>query len=157
MKGPKDLLTMLFLVGMLPAIGEELFFRGILQKLFIQVFKKAWPGIIFTGFLFSAIHMQFMGFFPRMALGIVLGALYWYSGSLYTSMLGHFIFNAISIIFVYLKVADLNSKAGYSLGFSAIGIVSIVGVIYLLRYMRKKSTTDYAVEFPNYTDEIPGG
>lgn len=157
MKGPKDLLTMLFLVGMLPAIGEELFFRGILQKLFIQIFKKAWPGIIFTGFLFSAIHMQFMGFFPRMALGIVLGALYWYSGSLYASMLGHFVFNAISIVFVYLKVADLDSKAGYSLGFSAIGIVSIVGVVYLLRYLRKKSTTDYAVEFPNYTDEIPGG
>jgi cbb3-type cytochrome oxidase subunit 3 len=72
-------------------------------------------------------------------------------------MLGHFVFNAISIIFVYLKVADLDSKAGYSLGFSAIGIVSIAGVVYLLRYLRKKSTTDYAIEFPNYTDETPGG
>ena len=92
MKGPKDLLIMIFLVGMLPAIGEELFFRGILQKLFIQIFKKAWPGIIFTAFLFSAIHMQFMGFFPRMALGIILGALYWYSGSLYAIHAGPFCF-----------------------------------------------------------------
>ena len=85
MKSPADLVLPIFLVGALPAIGEELFFRGILQKFFIQIFKSAWPGIIFTGFLFSAIHMQFMGFLPRMALGIILGALYWYSGSLYSS------------------------------------------------------------------------
>ena len=54
--------------------------------------------------------MQFMGFLPRMALGIILGALYWYSGSLFTSMLGHFIFNSINILLIYFKVADLDSK-----------------------------------------------
>jgi uncharacterized protein len=155
MKTPVDLLIALFLVGVMPAVGEELFFRGILQKLFIQIFKKAWPGIIFTGFLFSAIHMQFMGFLPRMALGIILGSLYWYSGSLYASMLGHFVFNSINILFVYSKVADLGSKTSYSLGFTAIGILSLAGVVFLLNYLRKKSTTSYAVEFPTYTDNTP--
>src|SRR5450755_3653907 len=148
MKTPVDLLIALFLVGVMPAVGEELFFRGILQKLFIQIFKKAWPGIIFTGFLFSAIHMQFMGFLPRMALGIILGSLYWYSGSILTSMLGHFIFNTINILLIYLKLADLDSKSGAGMVFSLIGLVCLILVVFLLNYLRKKSTTTYIKEFP---------
>ena len=127
MKKPADLVLPVILVGALPAIGEELFFRGILQKLFIQIFKSAWPGIIFTGFLFSAIHMQFMGFLPRMALGIILGALYWYSGSIYISMLGHFVFNTINILLIYFKVADLDSNSSSSLPFSFLGVAFIGG------------------------------
>ena len=117
MKGPGDLFKVIILVGALPAIGEELFFRGILQKLFIQIFKSALPGIIFTGFLFSAFHMQFMGFLPRMALGIVLGALYWYSGSLYTSILGHFIFNTININAHLFQICRPGFEAGNQYGF----------------------------------------
>ena len=145
MKSPADLLKTIFLVGALPAIGEELFFRGILQRLFIQIFKSAWPGIILLAFLFSAFHMQFMGFIPRMALGIILGALYWYSGSIYTSMLGHFIFNTINIFLIYFKVADLDSKPGTVCGYMLIGLASMAGVVFLLNLIRKKSTTTYAV------------
>jgi membrane protease YdiL (CAAX protease family) len=157
MKGPGDLMLVIFLVGALPAIGEELFFRGILQKLFIQIFKSAWPGIIFTAFLFSAFHMQFMGFLPRMALGIILGALYWYSGSLYTSMLGHFVFNTINILLIYYKVAALDSKPGSGMVFSLIGSASLAAVIFLLNYFRKKSTTTYESEFPLIVENMPSG
>jgi membrane protease YdiL (CAAX protease family) len=147
-KTSSGLLMAIFFVGALPAIGEELFFRGILQKLFIQIFKSAWPGIIFTAFLFSAFHMQFMGFLPRMALGIILGALYWYSGSLLTSMLGHFLFNTINILLIYFKFADLNSKSPSGMTFSLIGVASLAIVVFLLNYMRKKSATTYAGEYP---------
>jgi membrane protease YdiL (CAAX protease family) len=155
MKGPRDLMVTTFLVGILPAIGEELFFRGILQKLFIQIFKKAWPGIIFTGFLFSAFHMQFMGFLPRMALGIILGALYWYSGSILTSMLGHFVFNTINILLIYFKVADLDSKTSANLALTIFGMASLAVVAFLLNYMRKKSTTTYAAVFPTGFENFP--
>ncbi len=153
LKTPADLAMAIFLVGALPAIGEELFFRGILQKLFIQIFKSAWPGIIFTAFLFSAFHMQFMGFLPRMALGIILGALYWYSGSILTSMLGHFAFNSINILLIYFKVSDLDSKSSSNMAFNLIGLASLALVVFLLYYLRKKSTTSYSIEFPP-TDEI---
>ena len=153
MKGPADLLRTIFLVGALPAIGEELFFRGILQRLFIQIFKSAWPGIIFTAFLFSAFHMQFMGFLPRMALGIILGALCWYSGSIYTSMLGHFIFNTINILLIFFKVADLDSKTTTGAGYALFGLASMAGVVFLLNYLRKKSTTTYEVEFPPVVED----
>jgi len=148
MKTPVDLLATVFLAGALPAIGEELFFRGILQKLFIQVFKSPWSGIIFTGFLFSAFHMQFMGFIPRITLGIILGALYWYSGSIYTSMLGHFIFNTISVFLIYFRIADMDDKGGMGMGYLVIGLVSLIIVVFLINYLRKKSTTSYAVVFP---------
>jgi membrane protease YdiL (CAAX protease family) len=161
MKSPLDLLMTLLLAGALPAISEELFFRGILQKLFIQIFKSAWPGIIFTAFLFSAFHMQFMGFIPRMALGVILGALYWYSGSIYTSMVGHFIFNSINVFLIYFKVADLDSNSSISLGYVLIGLVSLIIVIFLIIYLRKQSSTAYAAVFPpakeyNIFDEPDG-
>jgi uncharacterized protein len=148
MKGPADLITPIFLVGVLAAIGEEVFFRGILQKFFIQIFKSAWPGIIFTGFIFSAVHMQFMGFIPRMVLGVVLGSLYWFTGSLYLSILAHFIFNSISLFLMYFKVADLDSKSNGNLLFVLLGISSLAAVAFLVNYLRKKSTTTYATEFP---------
>lgn len=154
LKTPAELVGMIILVAALPAIGEELFFRGILQKIFIQIFKKAWPGIIFTGFLFSAFHMQFLGLLPRMALGIILGSLYWYTGSLYTSILGHFIYNTINIFLIYFKVADLNSKSSSGVAFSLIGVVSMSVVVLLINYLRKKSTTSYDVEFPTESDNI---
>ncbi len=146
-KTPVELLKTIILVCALPAIGEELFFRGILQKLFIQIFKSAWPGIIFTAFLFSAFHMQFMGLIPRMALGIILGCLYWYSGSLYTSMLGHFIYNTINVLLIYFHFADLDSKPGSVMVFSLIGLISLGLVTFLLNLLRKKSTSQYSTEF----------
>ena len=149
MKSPVDLLMTILLAGALPAISEELFFRGVLQKLFIQIFRSAWPGIIFTAFLFSAFHMQFMGFIPRMALGVILGALYWYSGSIYTSMLGHFIFNSINVFLIYYKVAELDSNTtSISLGYVLIGLASIIVIIFLIKYLRKQSVTTYNGEFP---------
>jgi len=63
MNSPKDLLVSILLVGVLAAVGEELFFRGILQRIFIQIFKSPWWGIIVTAAIFSAIHGQFLGLF----------------------------------------------------------------------------------------------
>ncbi len=103
MKDYKDLLFSILLVGVMAAVGEELFFRGILQRIIIQIFRNPWIGIIVTAAIFSAIHGQFLGFIPRMILGMVLGALYWYSGSLWPSILGHFIFNSFQIIMLLLS------------------------------------------------------
>ena len=154
MKGGRDLVKSILLLGVLPAVGEELFFRGILQKLFIQIFRKAWPGIIFTAFLFSAFHMQFMGFLPRMALGVILGALYWYSGSLLTSMAGHFTFNTINVLLIYFNISDIDAKTETSLVFILIGLVSLAIVIFLLNWLRNKSATSYYREFQNDSDSV---
>jgi uncharacterized protein len=147
MKNPADLLLSIVLVGALPAIGEELFFRGVLQRLFIQIFKSTWPGIIFTAALFSAFHGQFMGFLPRMILGIVLGSLYWYSGSIFTSMLGHFVYNTMNILLIYFKVSEVDSKNATNWMITLIGLISLAVVVFLINFLKKKSTTTYAGVF----------
>jgi membrane protease YdiL (CAAX protease family) len=86
----------------------NLFF--VVQRIFVRQFGQAWPAIIFSAFLFAALHMQFYGFFPRLALGILLGAIYWYSGSLWVAILAHFVYDAILITLVYFNPAMLNDE-----------------------------------------------
>ena len=88
----------IILLSVLPAIGEELFFRGILQKLFDKVTKNQLTSILITATIFSAYHFQFQTFLPRFFMGIMLGYLLVWSGSILVPMLAHFLHNFISII-----------------------------------------------------------
>lgn len=92
----------LFIIAALPAIGEELLFRGVLQKLFIDLTKNKHWAIWVTAILFSALHMQFFGFFPRMLLGALMGYLFVYSGSIWVPIFAHFVNNALVVIGSYL-------------------------------------------------------
>lgn len=102
MNSPADLWINLLMIAIIPAIGEELFFRGVLQRIFTAAFKSSGIAIVVTAIIFSALHGQFLGFFPRMLLGILLGGLYALSGNLKLSMLAHFINNGLQVVLVYL-------------------------------------------------------
>ena len=80
----------LALLALLPAIAEEFFFRGVLQRLLTQLVRNGWLAVFITAVFFSAIHMQFLGFVPRVVLGFVMGAIYYLSGNLWLSIAGHF-------------------------------------------------------------------
>ncbi len=97
------LLANLLIIAIVPAIGEELFFRGMLQNIFKNWFKNIHWAVIVTSVIFSAIHLQFYGFLPRLLLGIILGYLYVWSGSIWTSVIFHFLNNAIAVIYAYLS------------------------------------------------------
>jgi len=159
MKNAGDLWESVVLVGLLAAIGEELFFRGILQRILIQAFKSPWAGIVVTAAIFSAIHGQFLGFIPRMILGMILGALYWYSGSLLPAIAGHFVFNSLQVVLLYYKVIDNdNAHNGVSEHMiPVVGIISLVVIVVLLNYLRKRSVTTYAKVYapPSVTDGFP--
>jgi membrane protease YdiL (CAAX protease family) len=92
----------MFVVAVLPAIGEEIVFRGLLQNEFYRNTKNIHLSIWISAVLFSAIHIQFFGFVPRMLLGAMFGYLYHWSGSLSMAILAHFINNAFSVIAIYL-------------------------------------------------------
>jgi membrane protease YdiL (CAAX protease family) len=98
----KDFFINLFLVAIIPAIGEELFFRGILQRLIIKSTRKVWLSIFITSILFSAIHGEMLGFMPRVVLGFALGAIYVISGNLWLSILAHVLNNGSQIVLLYL-------------------------------------------------------
>lgn len=93
----------LLVLALMPALGEELFFRGALQRLFGEVMPKAWP-VWLAAFVFSAVHMQFFGFVPRMLLGAFFGYLLLWSGSLWLPVLAHLVNNAVVVVFRYLQM-----------------------------------------------------
>lgn len=92
----------LLVIGLLAGIGEEVFFRGVLQPK-LQVYTgNGHLAVWLTAFIFSAIHMQFFGFFPRMVLGAIFGYLYLYSGSLFYPIIAHILNNSLTVTLVYL-------------------------------------------------------
>lgn len=96
------LLFNLLVIALIPAIGEELTFRGVMQQSLVKRCKNVHVGIILSAAIFSFIHFQFYGFLPRMFLGILLGYMFYYSGSLWTSILMHFINNGAAVVVAYL-------------------------------------------------------
>ncbi len=101
MDGPGDLMLSLFIMALLPAVGEELLFRGVIQKIFHEQTGRHHVAIWITAAIFSAIHMQFFGFLPRLVMGAALGYLFYWSGSLLYPMLAHFLNNAIAVSLAY--------------------------------------------------------
>ena len=140
----KDLLLLIICIAGLAAVGEELLFRGIAQRLLIKMFKNPWVGIIVAAFLFSAMHLQFYGFLPRFVLGILLGVIYWYSGSLWTAILAHFVYDAVLIVAAYFNPELLNEEKTLKLsGMALVATISLVLVVLLVGWMRKKSAVTY--------------
>ncbi len=92
----------LIYVGLLTAIAEEFMFRGAMQTIFEKWFKNTHVAIWVTAILFSAFHMEFFGFLPRMFLGVVFGYFVAYSGSIWPAVWGHFINNGMAVIVTYL-------------------------------------------------------
>ena len=97
----------LLVIGLLAGIGEEYLFRGILQPKLHQYTGNPHLGVWIAAFVFSAIHMQFYGFFPRMLLGALFGYLYLYSGSLVYPILAHILNNSFTVTLVYLSKLGL--------------------------------------------------
>ncbi|TYZ08851.1 CPBP family intramembrane metalloprotease [Hymenobacter lutimineralis] len=97
------LLVGLLVIAVVPAISEELVFRGVVQKQIIRLFGSYHAGVWLSAFLFSAIHMQFFGFVPRLVLGVVLGYLFAWSGNILVPMAAHFAQNAVQILLLYAQ------------------------------------------------------
>ncbi len=96
----------LIALAIMPAICEEMFFRGVLQKNLVSMMKNKHIAILLTAFVFSAIHMQFSGLLPRFVLGAVLGYLFYTSGSLWTSIVAHATNNALVVSAAYFGGAS---------------------------------------------------
>ena len=96
------LMVNLIMIAVIPAIGEELFFRGILQKFFIDWTKDPLRGIIITAFFFSFFHLQFYGFLPRLYLGVLFGLMYYWSGTIWLPIIAHFINNGAAVIVYFI-------------------------------------------------------
>ena len=100
-KKPFIIILNVFMVVILPAFGEEMLFRGMIQPLFGKLFKNGHIAVWLTAFIFSAIHLQFLTFLPRLILGAFLGYLFLYTKNIWYPIAAHFVNNLISTIIFY--------------------------------------------------------
>ncbi|UCH15622.1 MAG: CPBP family intramembrane metalloprotease [Bacteroidales bacterium] len=142
----KGFITNIIMICILPAIGEELLFRGIFQRLFIEWTKNVHIGILIGAFLFSFIHMQFFGFLPRLLLGIYFGYLFVWSRTIWLPVIVHFFNNAFAVVYYYIsgnnigksEIENLGTSEGdfIFLGLSIFLSFTLVYIIYLITKSR---------------------
>ena len=135
----------LLMIAIIPALGEEFMFRGIFLRLFREWTKNVHFAVIISAVLFSALHMQFYGFLPRMMLGIILGYLFVWSGSIWVPVFVHFTNNAATVIASYLAnrgIIDADIESFGSTDNSIFLFLSIVIVFFLIIMIYKKENAN---------------
>jgi membrane protease YdiL (CAAX protease family) len=141
LKNTKDYILALIIMAFLPALCEEALFRGGLQNFLTRGTGKPWMSIIIVSIIFSLAHFSFYGFLSRFFLGIVLGAIFHYSGKLWLSILAHFINNALAITVLYFSIKGGTSfEEAMARDASSIwGILATPVVIALIAFFKKAS------------------
>ncbi len=111
-KTPGGLAVNIILIALLPAIGEEFLFRGVLLKLFKEWTRNEHAAVLISAFLFSAVHFQFYGFLPRFLLGVLFGYLFVMSKNIWIPVTMHFINNGLAVVLYYfMHDTDLYAEA----------------------------------------------
>lgn len=103
--------VVLVIIAVLPALGEEIIFRGLIQPAVIKSTGSSHFGVWVTALMFGLVHMQFAGVLPRVFLGAVLGFLAYYSQRLWIPIVAHCLFNGLQAIAVRLTLMDVEQAA----------------------------------------------
>ncbi len=138
-EGVDQFLFTLIVIAAVPAIGEEFLFRGILQTAMEKYLRNPHAAIILTAIIFSAFHFQFYGFLPRMALGVLFGYLFYYSGNLIYPMIAHFINNGLTVTMIYLfniNQTEINIENQEPPSIMYVLIFLVIGILFMFTYYR---------------------
>lgn len=138
------LLFNLFMIAFLPAIGEELLFRGVIQRIFTNWTKSFHWGIWVSAILFSALHIQFYGFVPRLLLGVLFGYLLVWSGSIWLPIIAHFFNNGFAVVSMYLidknildpQIEEIGTTAG---SYYAV-VLSLVLTVFFIWIIKRENS-----------------
>lgn len=146
METPGELLLNLLVVAVVPALGEELLFRGMIQQLFQRALARPHLAIWVTAIIFSAFHLQFEGFIPRMVLGAILGYLFYWTKNLWIPIVAHLFFNGFQVLGQYFygnEIENLNLENQDEANWVS-GLASLVFCILLGRYIQKSNQAETA-------------
>jgi len=131
----------LIVIGFLPGLFEEVCFRAGLQNILTRWFKGPWIAIIITAIIFSLVHISYYGFLVRFALGIILGFIFYYSGSIWLSVLFHFLYNGLQVTALYVfTMSGTKNQKDIEQNFPMwTGIIALIFIIYLFIKFKKAS------------------
>ena len=141
MKSVGDFMLTLFIVAVVPAICEEFLFRGALQRTFLRWVKNPHVAIWISAIIFSAIHFQFYGFFPRLFLGAAFGYIYFWTGSLWYTIFAHFLNNGFAVaISYYFQLKNVPLKGDEEIPVQWYGyIISALLTLALFKLLKDKT------------------
>lgn len=128
----------ILIISVLAGIAEELFFRGALQQILNKIIKNEHLAIWTTAIIFSAIHLQFYGFIPRVLLGALLGYLFLWSGNIFLPILAHILHNLVNLLFLelYYGTSEFDSiknpEMQNHIGFALISLIVSLAILYFL-------------------------
>lgn len=136
----RGFLLNIFVIAVVPGVCEEFIFRGALQRTLGRIFKSPHFAIWLAAFIFSCIHLQFFGFFPRLFLGAAFGYLYFWTGSIWYSVFAHFVNNAYAVcVAFYMQLNGLpmdqeNTYSGAWYGY----LISAILTFILFKFLKEK-------------------
>ncbi|MEY2964154.1 MAG: hypothetical protein RL754_1415 [Bacteroidota bacterium] len=129
---PAVLLANFLVMVLLPAVGEEFFFRGVVQKLLQR--SLAYPvAVLFTALFFALVHQQPLSMLPIFFMGLIFGYVKIWTGSLWAPVLLHLINNAYALLSVYITG---EMQAASELAYNPWGLFGLIPLIIGLRWMR---------------------
>jgi membrane protease YdiL (CAAX protease family) len=143
---PETIWTMfgnIIIIAVLPALGEELIFRGVLQKILARLLRSGNASVWITAFVFSSLHLQFFGFLPRFILGLVFGYLFLWSGTLWLPVIAHFVNNAVSVAAEYFQWGNSANAMPDSKIWQLMGGIVFPGfaILLILLYFKSRQAT----------------
>lgn len=150
-QSPAYFVLAIVVVALLPALGEELVFRGLIQNQLRTLTGNAHLAIWLAAILFSAIHMQFFGFVPRLLLGALFGYLYYWSGSLWMPVVGHFVNNGLTLLLIYAGQRewieyDMNEVAPLSwTNILPLALIFVILMYYFYRHLNTQPRAENAM------------
>lgn len=125
------LLVNLFMIAIIPAVGEELVFRGLLQRHLTEMFKNGHIAVIIAAGIFSLAHFQIYSFLPRFFLGLILGYAFLYGKSIWYPMIAHLVNNTLGVLFYFFYMKESNPDSGI---LEEIGTVEVMPWVGLLSF-----------------------
>lgn len=159
-----DLFFNIFLIAIVPAIAEEFFFRGVLQRMLNDSLKNLHIAVWVTAAVFSFVHFQFLGFLPRMFLGIILGYVFAFSGSIWVAVVAHIFNNGAQVVAAYLYQRGLinyniEDETAPELWIVAISILLTTAIFLFLYRRRVEATSPILTNTENHNrtdrDDLP--
>jgi membrane protease YdiL (CAAX protease family) len=144
-------------LAVLPAVGEEMFFRGHIQQLCSRTFLGNIGAIVFTGFVFSLLHFEFRNFLAIWVMGIVLGFIFYYTQSLWVSIFAHFTNNFIEVLFKWLFsrgviAQDIAESSSFPIYITFLSAFILLGSIYLFKTIRINPIPDEPIITQNESE-----
>jgi uncharacterized protein len=135
-------LISIFIMAFLPAVCEEVLFRGGLQNFLSRATKKPWLSIVIVSLLFSLVHFSAYGLLPRFFLGIMLGAIFHYTKNIWLSITGHFFNNALAVSTIYLFMKQgkpMKEALEKDISFAYWGFLALPLIVWLLLTLKKNA------------------